>query len=446
MADPEIKISAEEMDAIQSNMKQTDKTSNTMLAARELNRRNGLGDFFSKIKAGQEVTVAYFGGSITAHPGWRVQTHQWLEKSFPQAKINMLSASVGGTGSLVGAFRADYDLVSHKPDLVFVEFSVNDGGDARSRPDDVLKALEGVFHKLWQSNPQTDICMVYTMDANCVNTVRDGHYHQAAALHEKIADYYNIPSIYVGPEVVKQIDKGKMVFTGKPVEDGRDAEGRLVLTEDNTHPVIPTGHQVYAEVVCRSLKKMQPLPLKERTLPKPMFVDHWAKAKTIPVHGNAAFEGNWEKLTAENGPSGFRFGKRVYEWFPYLYRTETPGSSFTVRFSGRLVGIKGFSGPDSGVISIKIDDQEAIEKCLLTVYSKSVAYIGSPLDELPDGDHSVTWTLLDKKPDKQKILSSYYRPDHDRDYRENPEKYKDNRFSVGQILLLGELLESSKSW
>jgi lysophospholipase L1-like esterase len=433
-------ISEKEMDTVQKNQKQADGTGLLSAQVRELNVREGLGNFFAKVKAGREVTVGYFGGSITAHPGWRVQTHEWLQKQFPNTKINMLPASVGGTGSLVGVFRADDDLVRHKPDLVFVEFSVNDGGDARNRPNDVLKALEGIFLKLWQSKPDTDICMVYTMGEKDVDTIRQGHYHQAAALHEKIADYYSVPSIYVAPAVVDQIDNGRMVFTGKVVKDGKDAEGRLVLTEDKVHPVIPTGHQVYADVVCQSLKKMESIPEVKRKLPKPMFSDNWVNAKTLPAEGNVLFKGAWQKLTAQNGPSCFRFGKKVYEWFPYLYQTETPGSSVTVQFKGRLVGVKGFNGPDSGVISIKIDDRNPVRECLFTAYSKSVAYIGSPLEELPDGLHTVTWTLLDEKPDKGKILASYWKADNDRDYRENPGKYKDCRFSIGQILLLGELV------
>jgi lysophospholipase L1-like esterase len=444
MADSEIKISAREMDTVMNNPDQPAEKAVSVPEIKELRARNGLDHFFSKVESGQEVTVAYFGGSITAHPGWRVKTHEWMQKRFPQSKINMLPASVGGTGSLVGVFRADNDMVRHKPDLVFIEFSVNDGGDAINRPQDVLKAMEGIFLKLWKSNPSTDICMVYTMQEKDVDTIRDGHYHQAAALHEKIADHYGISSIYVGPEVVEQIDKGKMVFTGKVVDEGKDSQGKLVLTEDKTHPVIPTGHQVYAEIVCRSLEELESIPAKKHELPNPMFRDNWVNAKTLPADGNALFKGNWEKLTAENGPTGFRFGEKVYDWFPYLYQTETPGSSVTIRFKGRLVGIKGFNGPDSGIISIKIDCQEPIEECLFTVYSKMVAYIGSPLDELPDVVHTVTWTLLDKKPDKQKILASYWRTDNDKDYRENPEKYKDCRFSVGNILLLGELLKSEK--
>ena len=82
------------------------------------------------------------------------------------------------------------------------------------------------------------------------------------------------------------------------------------------------------------------------------MANNWEKATTIPVDGHARFTGTWEKLTAANGPSCFRFGKRFYEWFPYLYRTSAPGSSLTVRFKGTHIGIKGMGGPDTGIVSI----------------------------------------------------------------------------------------------
>ena len=36
--------------------------------------RTGIGNTIEKLKAGKKVTVAYFGGSITAQNGWRPKT------------------------------------------------------------------------------------------------------------------------------------------------------------------------------------------------------------------------------------------------------------------------------------------------------------------------------------------------------------------------------------
>ena len=43
-----------------------------------------LGRVFTKLKAGQPFTIAYFGGSITAAPGYRVQVTKWFPRALPR--------------------------------------------------------------------------------------------------------------------------------------------------------------------------------------------------------------------------------------------------------------------------------------------------------------------------------------------------------------------------
>ncbi|MFA7006960.1 MAG: SGNH/GDSL hydrolase family protein, partial [Verrucomicrobiia bacterium] len=45
--------------------------------------RRTLGRVFQKLKAGEDVGIAYFGGSITAASGWRVKTFKWFKETFP---------------------------------------------------------------------------------------------------------------------------------------------------------------------------------------------------------------------------------------------------------------------------------------------------------------------------------------------------------------------------
>jgi hypothetical protein len=116
--------------------------------------------------------VACFGGSITAHNGWRPASFKALQTMFPEAKLHMVNASVGGAGSMVGGFRADTDLLAHKPDLVFIEFAVNDRVDANRKPKDVIRAMEGIVLKLKRQNPQTNICFFYTLQDHDIGTLR----------------------------------------------------------------------------------------------------------------------------------------------------------------------------------------------------------------------------------------------------------------------------------
>jgi hypothetical protein len=181
-------------------------------------------------------------------------------------------------------------------------------------------------------------------------------------------------------------------------------------------------------------------PSAARALPAPLSPIPWEKAKTLAVNGRGEFRGEWAKLTAANGPPCRRFGKKFYEWFPYLYRTVEPGASLTVRFRGTHIGFKGMEGPDSGVITVSMDGGTPVKQTLFTVYANQHVYVGAPLPAVPMGDHSVTWTLTDEVPPKEDLLS---KKKTDEDFRKNPDKYKENSFSAGQIIVLGDLLDAA---
>ena len=103
-------------------------TYNGPVKAQEVRVRDGVGNFLEKLKANKTVTVAYLGGSITAMNGWRNMTTKWLQAANTNATVKEVHASIGGTGSDLGAFRVGHDALRHKPDLLFVEFATNDSG------------------------------------------------------------------------------------------------------------------------------------------------------------------------------------------------------------------------------------------------------------------------------------------------------------------------------
>ena len=409
-----------------------------LLPAVEITLRDGMPNLFAKLDKGGPVTIAYYGGSITAGPGWRTHTLDWFRKNWPNAKIDELNASLGGSGSLVGVFRADHDLVAPRPDAVFIEFSLNDVGDVRDRPAEVSGALEGIIRKLRMSKPDTDICLVYTLHSSGVDLLNQGKFSASVSLHESVAAHYGIPTIHMGVEAAKMAAANQLVFTAPKAPGDKDAQGRMIFTNDGTHPT-EAGHLLNGQAAIRGLEQFRRSTVaKPHPLPEALSKIPWEKAKTLAAEGRATFSGTWEKLTAADGPGCRRFGKRFYTWFPHLYRTGTPGASVTVRFRGTHIGIKGMEGPDSGVVNIKMDDKPPVKQTLFTVYASAWVYVGSPLPAVPMGDHTVTWALLDKVPAKEKLLAV---KKSDQDLRDNPAKYANNTLSVGQIIVLGDLLD-----
>ena len=103
--------------------------------------------FLRRARAGEEVTVAFLGGSITQGAGavplqencYARLTCEGLRRKYG-TNIRYIKAGVGGTPSETGLMRYDRDITregSVSPDLVVVEFAVNDAGDE----------TEGVFYE-----------------------------------------------------------------------------------------------------------------------------------------------------------------------------------------------------------------------------------------------------------------------------------------------------------
>ena len=98
----------------------------------EINR-NRLIRCMKAARDGKELTIGFFGGSITqgslsTKPElcYAYRVFQWWENTFPQAKFHYVNGGIGGTSSHFGAARVEKDLLMYQPDFVVVDFSVND--------------------------------------------------------------------------------------------------------------------------------------------------------------------------------------------------------------------------------------------------------------------------------------------------------------------------------
>ena len=50
----------------------------------------------------------------------------YLRQRYPKAPFTFHDAAIGGTGSQLGLFRLDRDVLAYRPDLVFYDFTAND--------------------------------------------------------------------------------------------------------------------------------------------------------------------------------------------------------------------------------------------------------------------------------------------------------------------------------
>lgn len=100
-------------------------------------RTASFSDFDARARAGEKLTVVFFGGSLTwsanaTEPnvtGFRGLMAKYLTEKYPAAHFTFVDAAIGGTGSNLGMFRLERDVLSKHPDLVFLDFACNDGGE-----------------------------------------------------------------------------------------------------------------------------------------------------------------------------------------------------------------------------------------------------------------------------------------------------------------------------
>ncbi|MHB9007978.1 MAG: TIM barrel protein [Limisphaerales bacterium] len=407
--------------------------SHPLREAVECRPRGGLPNVGARLEAGQPVRVAYFGGSITAAAGWRVKTLAWLQSQYPQARLSEINAAIGGTGSDLGVYRFAHDVLRHKPDLVFVEFAVNDGG---AEPLEIHRGLEGIVRQCWTADPTTDLCFVYTITGGMMKDLHKGVFPRAASAMEAVADRYAIPSLHFGVEVAKRAREGSLVFQAAkhPGEAERQAIGnRLVFSNDDVHP-LDAGHEIYAQTVARHFPTLaaggQAGP---HALPEPLVADHYQGAVMLPLESAALGEG-WTKLDPASDPRAKSFSSRL----PGLYRADQPGTRLSFRFKGTAAGVYDLLGPDCGQLTVVLDGGPPRTVARIDGYCTyhRLAFLRIAAN-LPDTVHTVDITLDAAKPDKASILF----PENRQDLEKDPAKYDGSAWYAGGLMLIGELLE-----
>jgi lysophospholipase L1-like esterase len=399
----------------------------------ECTPRGGLPNVLEKLKTkGAEVRIAYLGGSITAQEGWRPKTLAWFQKTYPDAKVSQINAAIGGTGSDLGVYRLKQDVLDHKPDLLFVEFAVNDGGQA---PEKIYKCMEGIVRQTWRAYPNCDICFVYTVTDTLIPPLLEGKMQRSASAMERVAEHYGIPSIHLAVEVARLAKEGKLVLKAKkPTTDEEKSKlgDKVLFAPDGVHPYPETGHELYLQAIVRSWPKIETASAKvvPHALGAPFVADNYEDAKLIPI-AQAKLSGGFHKLDPASDTLAKRFANRL----PTLYRANKAGETISFKFKGRSAAIYDLLAHDAGQVIVTVDDQAPVVRPRFDSFS-TYARLGTLTlaSDLPEGVHTVKIEVHPNQPDKAKILAQR------NEKMDDPKRFDDTAFYPGAILLIGELL------
>lgn len=373
----------------------TSVRADSLLPAREFSARSGLPNFFGKIKSGQQVRVAFLGGSITrAGGGYRDQLLTWLRGQYPATRFEEIMAAVSGTGSDFGACRVQQHVIDHKPDLVFIEFAVNDN---RWPMLFVRETMEGIVRQLWKANAATDICFIYTFSAENLPLLAKNLFPASVSAMEKVAAYYHIPSIHMGLAAVNEIEKGKLLMAGKREEPSAVP----VFSFDGVHPLPETGHAIYTRVLAKNLLLLDGHAASgKHPLPPALEKGAWTNAGMISLGTQGSFSGNWGTTDSVTK------GKEYYPLLPQVYATASADASLTVPFKGTRFGLADIMGPGTAAIEITIDQQPPRIMNRFDAFCTYYRLNYFILSGLPPGKHTATIRLAHGQMDKAAILKT----------------------------------------
>lgn len=391
--------------------------------------RDGLPNVISKLDSGGEVRVAYLGGSITEAQGWRVLSRQWLQEKYPKARVKEIHAAISGTPSAFGAFRLGREVLAQKPDLLFVEFAVNDGDKDLVR---TRRAMEGIVRQTWQQSPTTDICFIYTISKTTLPLYQSGRMPAQVETMEKVADHYGVTSINFSPAVAELEKQGKLIFTApltRPALADPAHAGKILFSGDGVHPHVTTGHPLYLAALQRAWKeladKAQPAA---HALPAPLDPACWQTAALIPMEKADDLSVNWKESTSHS-PAMASAGSRT----PRMWMGEKAGDTIQFSFTGTCFGLYALKGPDCGTFRVTVDDLPPLEDAKIDAFCTAGRWRVSPWiypRDLPEGLHHVRIEMTGTAPDKKAILKG----NHD---ALPPEQRDGTRLYVSDVMIIG---------
>lgn len=376
------------------------------------------------MKSRDTVRVAYLGGSITAQPGWRVYSLNWFKENYPDTKFVEINAAIGGTGSSFGAYRVKDQVLQYKPDLVFVEFAVN---DASADPNEITRSMEGIVRQIWEQNLETDICFIYTIKEDFIDSYKRNSTPISVETMEKIAEYYQIPSINFGPEVLKRIGEGKLLFKGKA--EANDV--MVVFSPDGVHPYPESGHKIYYDVFKSALtelkSKVDNKVIKHKNA-KPLDANLYLNTKMV----------DWKKIDLKQELTSIDTkSDTVFSGFTRYFNSigkGLPGDSLSFQFRGKAIGYYDLMGPSAGTVEVSVDGKKQ-NHTRFDGYCTYWRISFKTINGLTDSIHTVTFKVLDKHIDKNEILSANNRS------MKRPEDFAGLNWYLAKILLDGDLIE-----
>ena len=302
-------------------------------------------EFDRKAQAGEPLSIVFFGGSLTwganaSDPqitSWRGLMMDYLCKKYPRTPITFHDASIGGTGSKLGMFRLQRDVLSKSPDLVFYDFTVND--DTAGTDLESLASYEGTLRKIIGENiPVVQEFFLFKWHTESAKALSSPRY----LAHKKLAEAYRTAT------------GDALAYINGKVLSG-EADRNKLWPADGAHPY-DEGYRYFFEAVRDGLEAA----IKEKRV---------CQVPASPVFSNMYEKNSRQILLAQPLPKGWHAqpASRTSLWFDNLSsrwmgdlavcsaKNQAEAQPLKVEFTGTFVALLGEKSGNGLSFKAKVD-------------------------------------------------------------------------------------------
>ncbi len=194
-----------------------------------------------KAERKEPVTIAVIGGSITegtvtrggrdSEAGSRKPYAEhffgWWRETFPDTEFRFINAGIGATDSYLGVHRVQRDVLAYKPDLVLVEYSVN---DENGMPAKVT--YDNLARRILQDEAHPALMLLFMAQTNGAS---------AQPAHAAVGKHYGLPAVSYRNAMEQLMSAG--TYTAAD------------LSGDEVHPSA-LGHRIVGELLRNRLDEI----------------------------------------------------------------------------------------------------------------------------------------------------------------------------------------------
>lgn len=312
-----------------------------------------MGDFSKfdqRARAGEHLNVVFLGGSLTWGSGatdpqlfsYRALVGKRLEKQYPKAHFTFWDSAIGGTSSNLAAFRLQRDVIAHHPDLVFIDFTINDC--PYDVDDEKLASYESLTRRVLLESGAPVELVILAVKPDLEPAHRKPRPRDAK--HKEVAAAYNTPVA------------DAVAYMNAEVEKGRYTPDEMwPNVPDTTHPG-NKGYELYSEVAMQAFLDAVANKQVCRVPDKMVFADTYMTVKRQRLSQFTPLPEGWS--VGRPSTLGVAFDFYMSRWLDDITVAAIGAKPLRAKFNAKTVMLFGEITPKCGKFLVTIDCKPAI--------------------------------------------------------------------------------------